>query len=163
MSKAKTLVKPFLIFFFVLTQRAADRLSRRTLISSTRLSQHSNLRYSSGRKVTSSPDTADCFCWNKHRLTVIGHGNVCALQVLSTGPRCFGCQEQHDLNGFHLGENIALFVYTRVERVGNCKWGPNQAWSDEKITTFQWDTELENVESKFWRACFRSGGRGRQS
>lgn len=81
-------------------------------------------------------------------------------RFFSTGLRCFGCQEQHDLNGFHLGENIALFVYTRVERVGNCKWGPNQAWSNEKITTFQWDTELENVESKFWRACFRSGGWG---
>lgn len=44
--------------------------------------------------------------------------------------------------------------------MGNCKWGPNQTRSNEKFTAFHWDTEVENLESKFWRTGFLSRGRG---
>lgn len=59
------------------------------------------------------------------------------------------CQELHGLNGFHLGDKIALFVYTRGEQWVIFKRGPNQNGSNEKFIMFHWDTELEILQDLF--------------
>ena len=72
-----------------------------------------------------------------------------ALCRFSTGGRHFMCQELHGLNGFHLGDKIALFVYTRGEQWVIFKRGPNQNGSNEKFIMFHWDTELEILQDLF--------------
>lgn len=66
-----------------------------------------------------------------------------ACSRFSTGERRFRRQEQHDPNGLHLGEKIALFVYTTAEQWVIASGGPNQNGSNEKFSTLQWDAELE--------------------
>lgn len=88
-----------------------------------------------------SPDTADCYCWTELRFAVISYGNdVCSLH--------FGCQEQHDPNGFLQGENIALFVYTRAGHWVIASTSPNQTWSNVKFTdsigTLNWKMLSQN-------------------
>lgn len=77
----------------------------------------------------------------------------------STGERRFRRQEQHDPNGLHLGEKIALFVYTTAEQWVIASGGPNQNGSNEKFSTLQWDAELEKKSWKFWRIRFWVPGR----
>lgn len=76
-----------------------------------------------------------------------------APRRFSTGGRHFRCQEQHDLNGFHLGEKIALFVCTRGEQWviasgALIRMGATRN-SSRSIGTLSWKSRVKIVEDAF--------------
>lgn len=52
-----------------------------------------------------------------------------------------------------MGENIALFVYTRAEQWVIASGALIRVGAMRNLTKFHWDTELENADSKFERTC----------
>lgn len=110
-SKARTLVKFF--FFYLMSAKPlksqdfiSPHTSRSTLQFKIELRAQGDAR----------PRHSRLFLLDRARRYSHQLWKTLLLAGFSKERRHLRCQEQHDPNGFHLGGNITLFVYTRAEQ-----------------------------------------------